>query len=264
MDWETLNARIGEFECISGYGFSGMASLIIPRDWRRVWNLAREIQDGFKGVRYPTAADRQSAWMRFQDARSHASIQCDSEKRSREATSARHQEWTIKLICDSEVRDGFIHGTPDAEDLKRWGACLNEAARYLSDHKGEMLSSHKKECFERIQEVRKQHDLYWGEVKKAWSRKQSEWEDRKADRVRRLRANLESNLERRRKAADALEKMKSSADNLRSQIASAWNEDWASKAEGWLSELEDKIADTEKSLDQIDDWIKQDEENLRN
>jgi F0F1-type ATP synthase membrane subunit b/b' len=119
-----------------------------------------------------------------------------------------------------------------------------------------MFGEHKQECFNRIQEVRAVQDAWWEMLTQHRSRS---FEERQA----RIRANLEQNYERHRKAAAALESCRAHADELRDQIASAWSEDWRSRAEGWLAELEDKIRDIESSLERIEEWIREDESKLR-
>lgn len=126
----------------------------------------------------------------------------------------------------------------------------------LSEYKHEMLGEHKQECFNRIQEVQKEHDAWWGELRREQTR-------RREERQARIRANLESNYERHRRASEALERLRRHADNLRDRIASAWNRNWAAGAERRLCELEGKIADIEDSLQKIEEWIREDENRLK-
>lgn len=66
------------------------------------------------------------------------------------------------------------------------------------------------------------------------------------------------------KTADALEKARDYVQQLRADIASAWNDDWASRAQERLTDTENRIDDMERSLREIERWIEEDEERLRN
>ena len=125
----------------------------------------------------------------------------------------------------------------------------------LSTHKHEMLGEHKRECFEKICEARNTHDAHWAGLKAEGERKRSNF-------LERVRANLEKNHERHRKVAQALERSRVHAEELRDNIASAWNDEYSDRAQGWLSEEEDRIRDIEESLEQIEGWIREDEEKL--
>jgi len=75
-------------------------------------------------------------------------------------------------------------------------------------------------------------------------------------------ANLENNRGRLYSAASNLEKMRASKSDLEDKISSAWNDDFRERAEGWLSELNDKIGSVEEYIDRIEAWIREDEEKL--
>ena len=56
--------------------------------------------------------------------------------------------------------------------------------------------------------------------------------------------------------------MNASANDLKDKISSAYNDGWKDKAYGWLSELEDKISNTEDHLRRLEEWIREDEDKL--
>ncbi len=75
-------------------------------------------------------------------------------------------------------------------------------------------------------------------------------------------ANLAKNRE---KLAELLEKearMAERASELEDQIASAWNDDWRERAEGWLEELEEKLRSLREFIERVEGWIEEDEEKL--
>jgi predicted nucleic acid-binding Zn-ribbon protein len=126
----------------------------------------------------------------------------------------------------------------------------------LSKYKEEMFGEHKQECFQLIGEIREIHDRWWSDLKQHKSKKHSEFQER-------VRRNIQKNQERHRKATEALERMRSKASELQDKINSAWNDEFRSRAYGWLSETEDKIRDIENSIYQIEEWIREDEQKLR-
>lgn len=261
MDWKTLNNLIDEFEGMIdsklGRGLSGIVGVVIPTclTWKDIWAKASEIQNGFKGIRYPTKAQRDEAWQRFNSLRDEASRRNQDESDNRRWKSDSHRSDILRQIESARPTTFFGFDPPDVNDMKALGQVLREAGQMLSKYKGEMLGEHKQECFEAIQDMRKVHDAWWAELDRARYR-------RRQEREARIRNNLERNYERHRKATQALAYYRSRADELHSQIATAWNDSWASKAEVWLSEIEDKITDIERSIEQIEEWIREDEEKL--
>ncbi len=256
MESRALDALIDEFESMVGAAHPGsLTSMLFRPDWKLIWTTAAKIKEGFRGVRYPTPKERQQAWERFVQIRTEASKLAQDERDSRRATSERFRGEILGQIESARPATLFGFDPPDVEEMKGLGRTLSEAGRMLSAHKGEMLAEHKRECFDRIQEIRQSHDWWWEQLGR-------ERQGRRAEREARIRANLERNRERYRKAADALERCRERADELRSQIAAAWNPTWAERAEQWLWELEAKCADIEASLRQIEGWIEEDEERL--
>lgn len=262
MEWEELDALIDELDAMidfrTGSGFRGTISVLVPTSitWGDIWAKAKEIQVGFKNVRYPTRAQREAAWERFNNLRDEASERSKNEQDSRRWKSESHRSDILSQIKSARPSNMMGLHSVNIEEMKSLGRVLKQAGQMLNKYKDEMLGEHKQECFEAIREMREVHDIWWEELK-------AEKEKRHSDFQSRIRRNLEKNYERHRKATAALERCRNRADELRSQIASAWNDDWAAKAEGWLSELEDKIADIEESIERIEDWIREDESKLR-
>ena len=141
------------------------------------------------------------------------------------------------------------------EQLIEKGKSLKRAGELLHEYKNEMIPEHKQEIFDKMREIRSSHDAWWEKL-------QSERHQKHLDFTSRIRANLEKNYERYRTATNALERVRSNADELRSKIESAWNDDWADRAAGWLSESEDKIRDIKNYIEQIESWIDEDERKL--
>jgi hypothetical protein len=261
MQWETLDKLIDELESMidlkAGRGLRVMLDILVPSTvtWSVVWAKTGEVQRGFKGVRYPTLSQREQAWQRFNSMRDDASRLSKGERESHQWRSASFKDEILNTVESSRPNDLFGLDPVNVEDMKALGRVLREAGEILSQRKKEMLAEHKEECFHAIQKMRAVHDAWWAQLK--------HWKaQRHGDFQTRVRMNLEKNHERHRKATDALQRHRARADELRSQIASAWNQDWADRAEGWLSELDEKIADIERSIEQIEGWIAEDESKL--
>src|SRR5207247_938351 len=157
--------------------------------------------------------DRERLWANFSSA-------CERAKSEQEQFRSKSRRWADSIVAevDRARPDDFCLSTQGLRDtLIALGKHLRQAGQALSKHKHEMFGEHKQECFERIQDVRAAQDAWWELLTQHRS---GSFEDRQD----RIRANLEQNYERHRKAAAALESCRANADKLRDQIASAWNE----------------------------------------
>ena len=145
------------------------------------------------------------------------------------------------------------------DEMKALSALLAKAGNRLHDHREEMFGEHKQECFNAILDMRKVHDVWWDELRR---RRNEHYENKKSEIRTKIMANLENNRGRLYSAASNLEKMRASKSDLEDKISSAWNDDFRERAEGWLSELNDKIGSVEEYIDRIEAWIREDEEKL--
>jgi len=226
------------------------------RQYKDFWAHARQISHMFKTLKPLRREDRERLWDKFSTVCEEAKRKQRSEHEDRKFKSEQHRNDIIREAESARPCSLFGFAPPDVQEMKALGRVLRNASSMLSNYKKEMFGEHKQECFERIQEIRHVHDAWWGELKRHRSRRREEFQQR-------VRANLEKNCERHRKATDALRRMRNHADDLRDKISSAWNDDFRDRAYGWLSETEDKIRDIEDSIQRIEDWIREDEEKLR-
>lgn len=253
MTWQSLNRKIDRLEEMVG-AVTGELHFN-PPEWKEVWSLASEIGSRFKGAGYPSREAQQAAWDRFQALRQRASVQAEREKDERQWKSEQHRNDILRRVENARPSSLFGFDPPDVEEMKALGRILSEAGKMLSRRKSEMLGKHKQECFLAIQGMRDIHDAWWKDLKAQRSRAQEK-------RRQRIQANLQKNIERLNKATEALERQHRRASELRHKIATAWNEDFASRASGWLAEAEAKIADIEASIARCQTWIEEDESRL--
>ncbi len=234
------------------YLASGHWRMPLVRDYKSFWAHAKEISAAFKTLKPLWRADRERLWEEFGVLCDEATAKQQADWDKRSLHSNQYREWILR-----EARSAKPFGIPNptAQELKDLGRVLARSSALLSAHKEEMVGEHKQECFALIQEVRQLHDVYWAGIKKAGAQHQG-------DRRLRAKANLEKNNERLRKASGALTHMRDHADDLREKISSARSDEFRSRACGWLSEAEDKIRDIERSIDEIEGWIQEDEARL--
>ena len=226
------------------------------RDYKGFWLHAKQISHLFKTLK-PIAKDgRQELWNQFSKICDETKKKQQSEHEDRVYKSKQHKADIFHEISRAEVNTFFGFDFPDLEEMKRLSHLLNQASRMLSENKQDMFGEHKQECFQRIQEVRRAHDAWWVELKNHKRQKHEEFQTR-------VRSNIAKNQDRLRKAGNALESCRRNADDLRDKIASAYNDNWAAEAMGWLAELEEKIRDIEDSIAQLEEWIEEDENKLR-
>jgi hypothetical protein len=229
---------------------------MVQRKYREFWDHAKEISHLFKTLKPLSQEDRDKLWEKFSNICEEVKRKQNSEHESRKFKSEQHRNSILSEIEHARPCSLFGLDPPDVDEMKALGQVLRGAGQMLSKYKSEMYGEHKQECFDRIQEMRKVHDAWWESLKQHRSKRQDDFQAR-------VRANLERNYERHRKATSALESCRRHADELRDKIASAWNDDWKDKAYVWLSETEDKIRDIEQSIERIEEWIREDEEKLR-
>jgi len=220
------------------------------RNYSQFWENVPRLSDLFKRLKPLSPQDREILWKKFSELCEDVKNEQISYRKNFERSSQERYNTIMDLLRYS------VPHSSNVDELKDHGRYLKQSRELLSEYKNDMTFTHKKKCFEEIQEVQRQMDAWWETVK-------SDRQKRHADFQASVRANLEKNIERHRKATNSLEYLREKVDELQSKIDSAWNDDWASKASGWMSEFEDKIRDTEDYIRKIEGWIEEDEQKLR-
>ena len=247
-DWKELDKLIERFEFLVQAGRPGSFSFV-SRNWGDIWALAKRIQDAAKVTRYPTREERQAAWERFQSLREEASRDANAERERLAGRSADHKAEILRLARRGTRK--FLD-VPTHELLKAFAEELGRGRQYLSDHKQEMTKEDKDECFEALREAQDDLDANFKQRREEAA---EEWR-------KKVQANLEKNQELLRAKEAQLAHMEASAQELRGNIASAWNPGYAERASGWLEELEEKIRGLEEFIEKIKEWIEDGENKL--
>ncbi len=218
------------------------------------WNQAKHITGLFKELKPLARSDRDLLWKQFN------ALCCEVKEKQKtgygalESLSQGHFDEIMKLVEQSRLPSDAP--VPEIHDLVERGLALKNAGDLLGKFKHEMISKHKKTCFENIQKIRKTHDAAWEPVKSGKQRQRPETESH-------VRKNLEVNYERYRKAAGALENFQIGRDNLRTFLASCENPEKVARATARLAETEARIKDIEEGIRKLEQWITEDERTLK-
>jgi len=171
-----------------------------------------------------------------------------------ESLSQGHLEAIMKLAELSELPSDSP--PPQIHELVECGQALKTAGEMLGKFKHQMIAKHKKICFNRLQKIRKTHDMAWESKKAIAPLEKSKIESH-------VRKNLEANYERYRKAASALENFQISRDHIRKFLASCENPEKVAQANTQLEETEARIKDIEEGIRKLKKWIADDEQMLK-
>ncbi len=278
---ENLDSKIRKLEDKINRAQPLFGGRALKSEWDEVFHLCTEIATDFKNVRYPTRQQRDIAWQLFFNLRDKAFKLKNSQ--SHDHSKMHYNELMGELsACDYDFIADFIVGRvlslgllkTTAEDMKQNARSLNKACAHFKSVKHEITKEHKTQVHERILEVRRHHDAFWGhyksyqqeqshiyeEKKRNWEEKQQKSKDVKAS----IERNIESNKEKLHKAEEALRRFERNRDNLKDKIYESNSDNWKSKARDWLDELDDKIRDIESQMSRIEGWIQESRDKLSN
>lgn len=261
MEWEELQRKVDQFADeltpgLIGEVLTGLAYALFGHNMKRLWEEAREIQAGFNSkLRFPTREKQQECWERFQRARTALVDIGRRERESKEHCSKIHRDLILDTVREAQVRGFTCYDREGVEYLKRAGQKLRSAGAMLKERKHEMLGEHKGECFKAMQEVKEDHDIRWANIKKGREQRAQDWRER-------IEANIAKNRAAYQKCSDALARQRARESDLESKIAESSNPRWVERAQEWLQECHEKINDMKASLDRLETWIHEGEEQL--
>jgi len=218
------------------------------------WNKAKHITDLFKDLKPIAHDDRDLLWKQFNTYCMEVKEKQKSDYNALESLSQGHFETIMNLAALAELPDSSH--PPQIHELVERGNALKNAGEMLGKFKHQMIAKHKKICFNRLQKIRKTHNMAWESKKAIAPQQQSKTESR-------VRKNLEANYERYRKAASALENFQISRDHIRTFLASCENPEKVSQVNIQLEETEARIKDIEEGIRKLRKWIADDEQMLK-
>lgn len=285
-DHREVNRNISELESM----VPGIFDFGKP-DWKALWNQIRITGQSFKGSRFPSKEEHESAWNRFQHIVSEvkakqAENQKDWERKKEESARLREmivsQAWAARPY-DSVLADviltivtggaylllnaimGPFH--EEKKMLKSCGEQLQKGWSMLRDNKERMLGKDKGIAFEALNETKELLDIRWetykAERQRAWDEYQRERAGRRHNWEQRIESRIRSLEERREKLNGVLAHKERHLDELYDKLREAWSDDRRSRVSDWISEEEASIADIKEKLSNIEDWIYENKDKLR-
>jgi hypothetical protein len=266
--------------------------------WGELWNLAREVGAGFKGTRYPTRADRENAWKKFQDLVAHAKARSE-ENRARIAEADRQWEarqeesqWAresiraktaaarpltglerdiadivllpARLIAAILLKLVGIEIPSQLEEIRQELLACNEALREawaeFNRRKADMLPGDKNQAFEGLQAARSQLDEAWRRWKEA---KASLHEQRQREWEQRQRIREARQAEQYEKHQQFVMRVERNIANLEAKLGKAT--DALERQEVHLADLREKYdtAWSEGFKERCSEWIDEAEERIQ-
>jgi len=275
MDSERLNSLINEFEymvraAVSQYTVrEGHYLLTVThRDWGLFFAKAKEIQEGFSSrIRYPSKRERDEAWVRFNDLRTQVYEHANKQRSDFRADSEALRDQilhSLKWADYDQIADAAFFFLPatTVDDMKLKGETLKKSGQMLSSNKHRMLKEHKDECFARILEVRQTHDVFWGQYKQHLAVKRSDAEQRRSEVADRVRNNIRLNVGRLEKTLDAHARVRANLESNIEKLESAYNPAFAARVAEWIEEDNEKLRSISDSIERLREWIEEDEARL--
>jgi hypothetical protein len=246
---ERLDREIKKLSALTG---PVRSNLPIITKYQEFWALAKSISTLFRELKPLARNDRDLLWKQFNALCLEVKEHQKTEYGTLESLSRNHTDEILRQVDLARLPAG---APPDVPALLGYGNALKNAADLLAKFKHEMIAKHKKTCFERIQEVRKTHDAVWATVNTEKPPQKMAFESR-------VRKNLETNYERYRKAATALENFQTGATQLRAIIDGCGNADEITRATARLEETQARIRDIAEGMRKLEAWIEEDERTL--
>jgi len=249
--------------------------------WGEIWGEIKALSQELKSARFNTKEERDEAWARFQDIVGDVKIIQETQKRKqheREIVSESHKKWILHYVHRAHPVTGIISDLIDAganvigqflpggetdqkkDELQSCSENLHRARQELSEKKGEMLGRDKHEVFEAIKEAQEALNAAWERWREAKSAahaaRQSAWRERIMHRI----ANLEERLST---LYDKLSKAESHLAELESKRASAWNDSFRDRVDGWIAEAQDRIDGLRGKVREVEGWLDEERGKLR-
>jgi hypothetical protein len=255
--------------------------------WKELWALAKQIGSGFKETRYPSKADKDDAWNKFQELREQASAR-SGEDRAR--IEKQKQEWEGRqerssqarsivegkaaqtrplsgieqaiggiilapiLLVDAILRDilGLEQLDQVKEELLSCNAKMREAWDLFGKHKSDLLPGDKSKTYEALFAAQERLNQAWADWK---SRNNLLFEARREERKRKQREYEE-------KHQQFVERVEANISKLEGKLESAKTA--LDRQETHLDKLRDDYSNAwnDKFRERCSEWIEQGEEKI--
>lgn len=271
--------------------------------WKPIWDSIRAIGSSFKGTRYPSLAEKDQAWQRFQKLveKVKATQNIGQKQREKLGDTSEHLKSKIVSLAYAAtppsgweesiyaitfgLLEGVIRGAvnallpgPEVDETKimlmRCSEKLKDGWDFLSEHKTEMIGRHKKEAFEALTDAQTKLNAAWerwkGAQQRAWEAKQRAWEAHRGEKrekrdtfERRVESNIEKLGERMERLASVLRHKVSHLDELQEKRCSARSDEFRDRVDSWIEEEENAIREIRSKIEDIEKWKEEERAKLR-
>jgi hypothetical protein len=226
----------------------------IVTKYQDFWNKAKQITALFRQLKPLAKSDRDLLWKNFNAICGDVKENQKAEYGALESLSQKHLGEILKLTDLAQLPTG--PPAPGIHELVERGQALKNAGDVLGRFKHAMIAKHKKTCFDKIQTIRKTHDVAWESLNAVKPKQQTGTKFR-------ARRNLELNYERQKKAASALENFRIGRSHIQTFLASCKDPEKAASAKVQLAETEARILDIEEGIRKLEKWVADDEQILK-
>jgi septation ring formation regulator EzrA len=269
--------------------------------WREVWAQISDTGQNFKGVRYPTMAERGAAWSRYQriiESVKRRQQELRDERERFAANSSHLRAGLIKLgeeavinTFDSSGSEIFAMllslGIPGVNlaviseiasgknpFLSSWRERLQVKSKLIKaawaafrDQKDELTYSDRQAVFAELKKsqdaIQAEWDRYKNESNEWHDTRRAQAAERRAAWQSKVEANIANNRERLSKLYAVLENKIDYLSRLISERDAAWSDGFREKKEARIEEVESDIADIRTKIERVEGFIEEDEAKLR-
>jgi hypothetical protein len=270
--------------------------------WKNLWALVNEVRSGFKGSRFPTAAEKQEAWERVNSLVALAEQRSAKEKRER---AHKEREWNKRQDSSRRAADriqGELTNTRPTtdlermlatvilaplylienllrsalgleqldevhEDLKNCSAHLKEAWRLFNDNKQDLLPGDKTETYKNLVSAQERLNAAWSRWKEAKNEfhenKRREYEARKAERDEKHRDFVRRVINNISKLEDKINKAEDALDRQRNHLSDLRDQYASAWSDSFKERCSDWIDQTKDKINDIEESIDRMREWLR-
>jgi hypothetical protein len=259
-------------------------------DFKALWAQIRATSLAFKGVRFPSSAEHQEAWNRFQELVQKVKSKED-EKRSqflqRRETSAEIRDDLLRMAGrvlpdDSALGDLILamatgglsiilEQALDAllgpfdkrkDELLRSSQLLRDAWGRFSAQKAKLLREDKDTVYHALKNTQDKLDDLWAQYKEERERAVDAYHRERRQRHEAWRErtleNVRKSQERRSRLEDVLSHKRSHLSTLYDKLSGARSDEYRNRVEGWIEEEREAIRDIGAKIEEISNWIEED------
>jgi hypothetical protein len=279
MDYDDLDKQIDALNQEVQRAKSGTGS-----GWKEVWTMIKTIGSSFKGIRYPTSADREAAWIRFEKIVEEVKanrVEHGNAWKNRSSTSERVKNELLRYAELADRDDVITAGAKgvigalslgllresEGEGLHARSRALKSAWERFGQRKDELLARDKREVFDALQRAKERLDRDWTAFKQAtaadYESKRRQREEKRKAFEDRAAENIAKLVQRLGRLYGVLEHKEQHLNELHGKRDAARSDKFRAVVEGWIDEEETAIGDIRAQIRQLEEWAEEARRKLR-